>query len=96
MFTSEPLCEVCGRETATAFVGFRIGSDPKVGRWQFTCGRERDAAESESFSIAEFFSSPQAMVDQLAHLQESSRIDWKPFMDMLVRLRAATSPPAPE
>lgn len=89
MVKNVPLCEVCQREPATVIVGFRKFGSPTVERWQFTCAKETDPEETESFSIAEFFHSPQAMVDRLADMHESGRIDWAPFMDMLVRLRAA-------
>lgn len=89
MMKTKPLCEICGRNAATVFVGFRAGTDPNVKRWQFTCASESAPDETESFSMAEFFSSPIATVDQLANLHESGRIDWQPFMAMMVRLRAA-------
>jgi hypothetical protein len=89
MVQSKPLCEVCGRNTATVFVGFRASTDPTVRRWQFTCTSESAVDETESFSMAEFFASPTATVDRLAHMYESGRIDWQPFMAMMVRLRTA-------
>jgi sigma54-dependent transcription regulator len=89
MVHSEPLCEVCGRNAATVFVGFGTSTDPTVRRWQFTCASERAADETEFFSMADFFASPTATVDRLAHLHESGRIDWTAFMDMIVRLRTA-------
>lgn len=89
MYLSKPLCEVCGFQAATVFVGFRDPGAATVKRWQFTCAREIAGDETESFSMAEFFSSPIATVDQLANLHESGRIDWQPFMAMMGRLRTA-------
>lgn len=89
MVQRAPLCEVCGRNVATVFVGFRTATSPIVTRWQFTCASESSVDETESFSMSEFFACPTATVDQLANLHESGRIDWQPFMAMMVRLRAA-------
>lgn len=88
MFTSKPLCEVCGRAPAIAFVGFRSAAGDKITRWQFVCANEA-ADEFEAFSIGDTFASPSATVDRLAHLHESGRIDWLSFMDMIVRLRSS-------
>jgi len=93
MFTNKPLCEVCGREPATMFVGFKSAADDQVARWQFVC-RNEPADESEAFSIADIFASPSATVDMLAHLHQTGRMDWQPFMDMIARLRSSTITPA--
>ena len=89
MFKNKPLCEVCGREDATAFVGFRISGENHVARWTFACANE-PADESEAFSIADTFASPEATVNRLAQMHQSGRTDWQPFMDMMVRFREAT------
>ena len=89
MSSGKPLCEICHRNEATVIVGFRAVKKPKVSRWQFTCAEEKATDETESFTIAASFASPYATVDRLAHFQESTRMDWKPFMEMMIRLRAA-------
>lgn len=91
MFTSKPLCEVCGSRPATAFVGFRSAHNDKVSQWKFVCANE-PADESEAFSIADTFASPSAMVERLAHLHQSGRVDWQPFMDMIVRFHSSIRP----
>jgi predicted NUDIX family NTP pyrophosphohydrolase len=94
MFRSSPLCEVCKRRAATAIVGFRQSGEQAVTAWQFTCSAEISDSEAEAFSINEFLASADATVGQLAVLHESGRVDWKSFMDMVVRLRAASRPTA--
>ena len=89
MIKHHPLCEACGRRTATVLVGFRPAGAVQVERWQFTCADETAADETESFSLDDFLSSPMTTVDRLAHLHQSGRMDWTPFMDMIVRLRTA-------
>jgi len=91
MFKHTPLCEVCRTNVATALVGFDRNSDGRVARWQFTCPQERADDEVESFAISNFLAGPEATIDRLAHLHQSGRIDWPAFMDMIVRLREATS-----
>ena len=93
MFRNAPLCEVCKTRPATVIVGFRRDGEARVSAWQFTCSSERALNESEAFSIEDAFSNSDAIVDRLAHLQESGRVDWQVFMDMIVRLRDASRNP---
>jgi hypothetical protein len=89
MFKKTPICEICGNKPATSFSHFRPGNIKGVSGWLFTCICT-DETEDYYIKLADFFSSPPATVDWLAHVNEKTWVDWSDFMAMMDRFREAT------
>jgi len=89
MFKKKPMCEVCGEKEATSFSFIPTGNDLDIGNGKFTC--ECTSNEEKYYiPISDFFSSPSATIDWLAHLQEKPWVDWNNFMKMMDRFRTST------
>ncbi len=82
-FNKQPFCEVCLDEPATSFSW--IGK-----KWTFTGDCTR-TTEDYYILFEQFFKSPEATVDWLAHMNEKQWMDWPDFMNMMDRFRAATN-----
>lgn len=84
-FKTNPICEDCGNEPASAFTHAGRGS-----KWKFTgdCTSKHDAYYIE---FDRFFKSPATTVDWLAHMGQKGWMDWKDFMAMMTRFRKATN-----
>jgi len=89
VFRKTPMCEVCGRRPAVSFSYFGRAVDSRLRGWKFCC-ECTDGKEEYYVPIDEFFASPIATVDWLAHLSEKVWMDWDGFMDMMWRFREAT------
>jgi hypothetical protein len=90
MFRQSPICEECGRNEAISFRFFPSGSDSSKGEWKFVCGC---TAKSDGYYILinDFFASPPATVDCLAHMNDKKWMNWNDFMCMMERFRKATN-----
>ena len=89
MFKQNPVCEVCGKDTASAFVFIQNPVGSWKGSWKFAC---KCTTQQESYYVAidKIFKSPPATVDWLAHLAEKDWVNWNDFMRMMHRFRQAT------
>lgn len=90
MFKQKPVCEVCGKGEATAFVFIQNPVGSRKGKWKFACNCTTDA-ESYYILIEKIFKSPPATVDWLAHMSEKDWVEWNDFMEMMRRFRGATN-----
>ena len=95
MFNKKPMCELCGEKEA---ISFSLLCDWKAyqgdnrllkmnGKWKFICDC---VSEERWIKIEDFFKTPAATVDNLAHAHQKEYVDWDEFMDMIVRFRKAT------
>jgi transcription elongation factor Elf1 len=87
-FDKTPKCEVCGKEKAISF-SCMTKTASEITDWKF-CGMCTAESEKYYIKIDNFFSSPGATVDWLAHMHEKNGMDWKNFMAMIIRFREAT------
>lgn len=91
-FKTQPACEVCKENEATAFS--YMGGFAEDRKWKFTCpcATNSNAHREALYSIPidRFFSSPSATVDWMAHLQEKNWMNCADFMQMIQRFRRAT------
>lgn len=86
MFDKIPKCEACGQNEAISFSYFAEGMND--GTWRYTCACTTDS-ETYFVMIKDFFATPAATVDWLAHLGEKTWMDWHDFNAMMCRLRDA-------
>jgi len=82
-FKKKPLCELLGNIPAEHFTFWR-------GKWLFVSTKADEDFNEYHFPIADFFNSPAATVDRLAHLSEKDWFDPKDFCAMIHRFRKAT------
>ena len=84
-FKTQPICEECENEPATAFTV----SSFQNPEWKFTgdCTSDNDAYYID---FKRFFHSPDATVDWLAHMNEKNWMNWQDFMAMMHRFREST------
>jgi len=90
MFKKEPLCELCGEKTATAFALVEENSSHSHNHWKFCC----ECALNKNLYYIQFnrfFANPSATIDWLAHLNENTGMNWADFMAMIVCFRKATN-----
>ncbi|MBF0548328.1 MAG: hypothetical protein HQM08_28085 [Candidatus Riflebacteria bacterium] len=91
MFKTKPVCELCGKEEATAF-SIVLEDESKAsskGNWKFVCvcvGQK----EYYPIPIKNFFDSPASTVDWLAQMHGKPELDGNDFIDMMYRFRKAT------
>jgi hypothetical protein len=85
-FPMAPLCELCQKNEASAFVHFE---DQQHKGWKFCCECAGDIGDYEIL-FERFFSSPASTVDWMAHMHEKTWMDWADFMGMIDRLRDAS------
>lgn len=82
-----PMCEVCGKKPATAFV---LLSSTVPGKredvWKYACDCT-SKTEAYYVEIEHAFRSPEEVVDTLAHLHEKSWMDWNDFANAVTRYR---------
>lgn len=90
MFNKTPICEFCQKMEATSFSHFQLHKSTGASQgWLFTC-KCTEALEDYVIRIENFFSSPPATIDWLAHMNEKTWMDWSNFMMMIDRFRTAT------
>lgn len=89
MFKKTPICEECGKGEAVSFSFVGEYSPIGKGHWKFCC-ECTESTESRFIQIDQFFSSPSATVDWMAHMHEKTWMDWNDFMNMMTRFREAT------
>lgn len=81
-FPQTPVCEKCGKESATSFSYIK-------GQWLFTGGCT-SGKERYYIMLEGFFKSPASTVDWLAHMYEKTWFEPNDFFDMIDRFREAT------
>lgn len=81
-FKQTPMCELLHDKPAEFFTC-------QDGKWLFVCLEAPEKFSDYHFEISEFFRSPTATVDWLAHLHEKAWFDPKDFLEMIHRFRHA-------
>ena len=83
LFTKIPSCEILPDQPAEHFTFRR-------GHWLFVSTKAPEDFNEYHFKIRDFFKSPSATVDWIAHLSEKSWFDPADFCAMIHRFRIAT------
>lgn len=96
MFRCKPMCEMCGKNEATHFTLERPDTVnhneiKSNGKWRFVCVDENNYNEFSHIAIKDFFKDPMETVDLMAHYHQKDWMNWKEFMDMMVRFRKAVN-----
>jgi hypothetical protein len=82
-FKKKPMCEVLRDKPAEHFTC-------REGRWMFVSTEVEEKPDEYHFRIDDFFKSPRATVDWLAHLHEKGWFDANDFFAMMHRFREET------
>jgi hypothetical protein len=88
-FKQAPACEICIRQTALSFSFFEPCSEVPDGGWRFACMCTAEI-ETAYVPLSDFFKTPSATVDWLAHLGEKTWFDADDWFAMMRRFREAT------
>jgi len=83
-FHEIPMCEILHDKPAAHFTFRR-------GKWLFVSTEAPEDFNEYHFEIVNFFKTPAATVDWLAHLHEKSWFDPDDFCQMMHRFREATN-----